>query len=334
MLPHRPSTTAEAVCLIRATEHAKPARARILADPYAHWFLGPVLRTALSYPGVVPPLGATADWATDGIVGFVAARHRYIDDALCRAARRIGQVVLLGAGYDMRAYRFAHELRGRTVFEVDHPATSGRKARILARRRPELPAATVVRVQVDFETQSFRRELERAGFDPARRTFFVWEGVAMYLSRAGVKATLEAIRAMSAPGSELVMDCWYLPDEPSLLASARRWSSNLLSLLGEPVTFSLHPEDAEPFLQRLGFRLRELADAGTLSRRYFKRRTHLYPTNYLLHAVADVTTTTAPARGRRAAPPSTRRRSRGGRAIPGGRRARRSARPRRARGRR
>jgi len=109
----------------------------------------------------------------------------------------------------------------------------------------------------------------------------------MYLSRTGVKATLETIHAMSAPGSELVMDLWYLPDEPDLVSSARRWSSSLLSLLGEPVTFSLHPEDAEPFLQRLGFRLRELADAKSLRRRYFDARTHLYPTNYLVRAVVD-----------------------------------------------
>lgn len=287
MLQNLPSTTAEAVCLIRAYEHAKPASARVVDDPYAHWFLRPLLRAALSYEGVLPDLGGYADWATDGIVRFVAARHRYMDDALCRASRRVGQVVLLGAGYDMRAYRFAAKLRHCRVFEVDHPATAGRKARIIARRRRELPEIDVTRVEVDFEKQSFRRELEKAGFEGERPTFFIWEGVSMYLSRANVKSTLAAVRAMSGAGSELVMDLWFLPDEPSLLSSARRWSANLLSLLGEPVTFSLHPEDAEPFLARLGFRLRELADADLLRRRYFRARTHLYPTNYIVHAVAE-----------------------------------------------
>jgi len=100
-------------------------------------------------------------------------------------------------------------------------------------------------------------------------------------------ATLETIRAMSNAGSELVMDCWYPPDEPSLVSSARRWTSNLLSLLSEPVTFSLHPEDADPFLRRLGFRLRELADAESLRRRYSTTRPHLYPPNYVQHAVVD-----------------------------------------------
>jgi methyltransferase (TIGR00027 family) len=286
MLRNLPSTTAEAVCLMRAWEHTRPAARRVVDDPYARWFLGPVLRAALAYEGVTPDLGAYVDWATDGIVAFVVARHRYMDDALLRAAPRMDQVVLLGAGYDMRAYRFARQLRRCRVFEVDHPATAARKARVLDRRRRELPETAVVRVEVDFETQSFRRQLRKAGFVEKRRTFFIWEGVSMYLSRAGVTSTLETIRAMSGPGSQLVMDCWYLPDEPDLMASARRWTTNLLTLLGEPVTFSLHPDDAAPFLARHGLRLRELADAETLRRRYLRRRRHVYPTNYLIHAVA------------------------------------------------
>ena len=148
-------------------------------------------------------------------------------------------------------------------------------------------------VTVTVQTVKISRFLPRRsrGTQLSLRRCWLWrvraEGVSMYLSRAGVTGTLETIRAMSGAGSEVVMDCWYLPDEPSLVSSARRWSTNLLSLLGEPVTFSLHPEDAEPFLHRLGFRLRELADAEILRRRYFRKRTHLYPTNYVVHAVVD-----------------------------------------------
>ncbi len=100
--------------------------------------------------------------------------------------------------------------------------------------------------------------------------------------------TAEAVcfmRAMSVTGSHVVLDLWYLPDEQDLMAAARRFSSNLLGLLGEPITFGIHPEDAPPFFTRLGFRVKEIADANELRRRYFRRNTHIYPTNYLLHAV-------------------------------------------------
>jgi methyltransferase (TIGR00027 family) len=193
--------------------------------------------------------------------------------------------VLLGAGYDMRAYRFAQSLRGRPVFEVDHPATSRRKARILARHRDELPAARVERVEVDFEVQSFRTELRRAGFSERHRTFFIWEGVSMYLTRSVVKKTLHTLRAMSAAGSQVVFDLWHLPDTHDVVSAARRFSAHFLALLGEPVTFGLHPEDAAPFLQRLGFRVQEVADAPLLRRRYFTATTHIYPTNYVVRAI-------------------------------------------------
>ena len=64
----------------------------------------------------------------------------------------------------------------------------------------------------------------------------------------------------------------------------RQGVSNVLNNLGEPVTFGLHPEDASGFFERLGFRLHELADAARL-RRYFPPATHIYPANYVVHAI-------------------------------------------------
>ena len=122
MLEKMPSRTAEAVCLMRAYEHAKPAVDRVLDDPYARWFLRPLARAALATSDAGRDIQRYAEWATDGLVRFVIARHRYIDDALAQALRgRVQQVVVLGAGYDMRAYRFAAALRGRPLYEVDHP---------------------------------------------------------------------------------------------------------------------------------------------------------------------------------------------------------------------
>lgn len=287
MFENIPSRTAEAVCLMRAYESARKTRRRVVDDPYAQWFLRPLARAALAYEGAMPDMRRFSDWATDGILQFVLARHRYMDDALVQALHDgVSQVVLLGAGYDMRAYRHAAALGDRPFFEVDHPATSRRKARIVAQYARRLPSVDVRRVAVDFQTQSFRDELRKAGLREGRKTFFIWEGVSMYLTRSAVKETLQTLRAMSAPGSAVVLDLWYPPDSPDMLATARRFSSNLLALLGEPVTFGLHPEDAVPFFERLGFRVHEIADAAVLRQRYFDRATHVYQTNYVLHAVA------------------------------------------------
>ena len=106
----------------------------------------------------------------------------------------------------------------------------------------------------------------------------------MYLTRDAVKGTLGAIAALGGAGSELVMDFWFLIDTPDLLSAAYRASTNALSLIGEPVTFALHPEDAVPFLERQGFRVLEVADAATLETRYVRDRRRVQPAMYLVHA--------------------------------------------------
>jgi methyltransferase (TIGR00027 family) len=285
VVPNAPSQTAEAVCLMRATEQRRAPEERILDDPYAKLFLGRLARAALASWDVSGKLGDVAARLSPGMAAYVLTRHRFIDDCLRRAlAGDVGQLVLLGAGYDSRAYRFAAELEGRPVFEVDFPATSQRKARILSRRADSLPAADVRRIEIDFETDSLEARLREAGFKTRMRSFVVWEGVSMYLTRNAVKATLTTLRAITAPRSELAMDFWYLLDAPDMLTSAYRMSANLLSLLGEPVTFGIHPEDVGPFLARLGYRVRDLADAAELERRYVGDGRRVLRGNYLVHA--------------------------------------------------
>ena len=286
MVPNAPSQTAEAVCLMRATEQHRAAGERILDDPYAKHFLGPLGRAALASWEASGKLGEFAARLSPGMAAYVLTRHRFIDDCLRRAlARGVGQLVLLGAGYDSRAYRFAAELRGNRVFEVDFPATSRRKARILARRAASLPPVDVRRIEIDFETDSLADRLREAGFSRRTRAFVVWEGVSMYLTRHAVKETLSTLHAITAPRSELAMDFWYLLDAPDVVSTAYRMSANLLSLLGEPVTFGIHPEDVGPFLARLGYRVRDLADASELERRYVNDGRRVFSSNYLVHAV-------------------------------------------------
>ncbi|OGQ10049.1 MAG: hypothetical protein A2138_21725 [Deltaproteobacteria bacterium RBG_16_71_12] len=284
-----PSRTAEVVCLFRALERRRDAAARILDDPFAHLFLGRSTTAALRAALAAGPLAELPERFLPGLSAFVLARHRFMDDALARALARSGdervaQVVVLGAGYDTRAWRFAAELAGRPVFEVDFPSTSKRKEDLAHKAARALPGTVVRRVQVDFLAETFEEPLVRAGFTRGARTFVVWEGVSMYLTRAAVKATLGLVRSLSAPGTELVLDFWYLLDAPDLRAAAHRFSANLLHLLGEPVLFGIHPEDAGAFLSREGFELVDLADAAALTQRYLHDRRTVYPANYVAHA--------------------------------------------------
>lgn len=287
MFDGQPSRTAEATAFQRATERTQPPRLRILDDPWAEHFLRPAMRAALAAYGT-SVVAKRADQLL-GLTHFVVTRHRYIDDRLAAAlAAGARQVVVLGAGYDARAFRFADALGKRPVFELDHPATQGRKERILRKlaRRHAPPAVDVRRVPIDFERASIEQRLASAGYDRTLRTFFVWEGVSMYLTRDAVTKTLATIAGLAPAGSEIAFDAWFLLDDPGLRSTWHRLSPNLLHLLGEPVTFSLHPDDAEPFLARRGFELCDVAQAHDLERRYARRgrRLHVYPACYLAHA--------------------------------------------------
>ena len=160
-LQSRPSLTAEAVTMARALEHLKPPAERVVDDPWAHLFLSTPARRALNaWSGsftarVFRRLGASG-------TTYVPLRHRFIDEHLVTALDAgVAQVVLLGAGYDTRAYRFADQLDGRPVFEVDLAPISRAKAATIAKHSEQFPDANVVRVEIDFESQALDRRPPR-----------------------------------------------------------------------------------------------------------------------------------------------------------------------------
>ena len=114
---------------------------------------------------------------------------------------------------DTRPYRLAPGTKVRS-FEIDEPDTQAVKRAMLA--QAGIDTSAVAFIAADFETEDWLARLVASGFDPARRTFFLWEGVIMYLDRAAIEDTLRKIAA-TAPGSVVAFD--YFTSEA--LTSAR-----------------------------------------------------------------------------------------------------------------
>lgn len=268
-----PSRTAEAVCFFRALEQLTPAEERVLDDPYARQFLGPIARATLSTVGATGRLAQSPLNYAPVVVNFVVARHRFIDDALAAELEEgeVQQVLVLGAGYDTRAWRFADALEGVHLFEVDHPSTAERKARIVE-KSSELPSVARTVVEVDFQVDSLAEKLFAAGFQPQARTFTIWEGVSMYLTREAVKGALRTLREITAGHSKLAADFWFLTDGADLSSAAHRMGANLLHVLGEPVLFGIHPEEAGFFVDQLGYDMLDLCEPAELEARYLGAR--------------------------------------------------------------
>ena len=197
-------------------------------------------------------------------MNFAIGRERHIGDIMKReAAGDARQIVVLGAGFDTRAYRLP--VAGLPVFEVDHPVTQAQKRQALRGVVDPLPA-NVVFVPVDFDRDDLGQQLALAGYDAQERTLFVWQGVTMYLTQQGIDRTLAFIAGQAAPGSLLVFD---FMDGAALEGSAMSWLKFFTRALGEAMTFGIDAAEIVPFLERRGFTGVESVDGPTLARLYF-----------------------------------------------------------------
>ena len=264
MRKNQTSITAAGIAVMRAVESEKPEDERICYDPYARKFIPAWMYYVLGFF----IKSGYAEWRGPGVNGFLAARDRYIDDTLQDFLDEgIDQLVILGAGYDSRAYRF--ELNGVKTFEVDHPATQEDKLTKLKAVFGKVPEH-VIYVPVDFNTQSLEERLLACGYDPTRKTLFIWQGVTMYLNRDAVDSTLDLVVQHSGPGSAIVFDYLYR----SLLDGVQKQNEidnmrRYRFMTGEGLTFGIPEGTVEAFLQQRGFKSVKDVDAEVLKAIYF-----------------------------------------------------------------
>ena len=107
-----------------------------------------------------------------GAANAVSARHRFIDDYIESFVNDgLEQLVILGAGYDCRAFRMDELKKGITVFEVDHPATQDKKKQVLNTVLDEIPGH-VVFVPYQLEEKKFGEQLLEQGYDKSKKSLF------------------------------------------------------------------------------------------------------------------------------------------------------------------
>ncbi|MGK4002168.1 SAM-dependent methyltransferase [Sorangium sp. So ce1036] len=190
--------------IVVADQRTSPAQ-RLVHDDLAYRFLPAGLRFMMALTRWRPledALMQAAEKTALGIRGSMLCRKRYIDDKTLEALRAGNEVVvLLGAGMDTRAYRIP-ALANVPVFEVDLPENIEHKRTTLRRVLGGVPESVRL-VPIDFETQDLATGLAAHGYDIARRTLFVWEGVTQYLTERGVRETFRFL-AGAAAGSRLV----------------------------------------------------------------------------------------------------------------------------------
>jgi len=263
--------SAEMMAALRAAATHERALADPCRDTLARSFVGPTLRHLAEFrPHFL--LKHMLRLRAPGTYPFAIARTRHFDQLLQTELRKgTVQVVMLGAGYDSRACRFARELANVTVFELDHPATQTRKRQLLDETDLQWPG-NVRFVPVNLTHESFAEPLVAAGFDPRRLAFFLWEGVSYYLPESTVESVL-AFVAACAPASAIAFDyavrSFVAGDHSSYGGrQVARW----LDEIGEPFLFGLDAEETAGFLEVRGLTLESDLGPKELEQHYLRTR--------------------------------------------------------------
>jgi len=183
---------------------------------------------------------------------WIAVRTAFLDAEVARwlAARSPTQIVVLGAGFDTRAARFART--GARFFEVDHPATQREKRERLG-GLDGYPLGAATFVSCDFEREDFLERLTASGFDQGAPALILWEGVTPYLHEPAIRSTLRRVATGCHAASELLFDHFTRKFvESAALPSADLKAREFVEALGERFVFGTN--DPLPMLYEEGFR--------------------------------------------------------------------------------
>jgi methyltransferase (TIGR00027 family) len=198
-------------------------------------------------------------WKLTHMPDAMAVRTRFFD-AFFREATDAGirQAVILASGLDSRAYRLAWPA-GMTVFEIDQPSVIEFKTAALA-QLGAAPTADRRPVAVDLR-DNWPKALIDAGFEPARPTAWIAEGLLGYLPPEAQDRLLDNITALSADGSRLASEA--LPDMSELNTdevtemmrrATDKWREHGFELDFADLGYQGERNDVADYLDRLGWR--------------------------------------------------------------------------------
>jgi methyltransferase (TIGR00027 family) len=243
------SRSAEGVAGMRAIEMRKPEADRIVSDPYADALIPGGVMFAISLWIIESGL---YERMAPGAVGFIIGRERYIDEYLkMQLSEGIDQVVILGAGFDTRAYRIPGIERTR-VFEIDQPATQAVKLERLKKVIDPLPPH-VTFVPADLNTQQLSEVLQSRNYDEQGKTLFIWQGVTYFLNPEGIDSTLAFIIGHSGHDSAVVFDYIYNEILRDTTQGYGKTLARAGKMSGEPYVFGIDKGQVGPFLAQRGF---------------------------------------------------------------------------------
>jgi len=265
---HKPSETARGTALFRTIANKEFDDEKFGSDYLAEYFLPFLLKYLIKAKGF---RARVKNKIPLGMYEYLIARTAYFDNLFVNALNKnIPQIVLLGAGYDTRAYRFAKLNKGTKIIELDVPTTQNNKNKCLRKSKIEI-SSNVVFTSVNFDRESLKIVLEKAGYNNNLKTLFLWEGVSYYLEPESVNTTLEFVRNHSHNESIIAFD--YVISIPiekvhNYYGVAEISQSMANRHPDERIKFTIEEEKIESFLEQRGLKMVELLNNREIENRF------------------------------------------------------------------
>ena len=279
--------TAQGVAKQRLIETIAGPEKSVINDPYADKFV--------IGSGVIKLMGHRLNvWLSSKLApGFhehLISRTRFIDDLIEKSAKEgIEQYVILGAGYDSRAYRL-NLTPSLKIFEVDQPEVSDIKLSKLPKDLPNLENITYV--NVDFSYQSLSEQLLTAGFDQTKSTIITLEGVSQYITKEAVSSTIRELSLITKDARSIFFLSYVdelLNKDPAACfgkgypnpSKKANLIQTLSAKVGEPWISFYRDEEIESILAGNGYSMKQNVTLEDLNSLYFSPVGRALPENQI-----------------------------------------------------
>lgn len=257
--------------IIAALEQQFPEKQRIINDALAYSILPFGMRTSVWLTMRLFSANFTVKWMEKRMPGMWSGflcRKRYIDDKVTQDSENQTEVVVnLGAGFDTRAYRLP-ALSRVPVWEVDQPDNISSKRSRLQEILDKMPTQVTL-VPIDFDQQELGPVLAAHGYPADTKTFFIWEAVTQYLTKAGIRATFDFLAGAPA-GSRLAFTYIRKDFIDGKVRYGHERLYKTMVLKDRSWIFGFDPEVVADFLRENGWAVLEHLGYDELAERYVK----------------------------------------------------------------
>jgi len=254
----KPSETALFAALRRTIANKEFKNNICGPDGLAEYFLPPHFRFFLKFKKIRMNTKNKLHGFLPGLNEYMIARTAFFDRLFVDALnKKTPQIVLLGAGYDSRAYRFANSNHGTRIFELDAAPTQDRKKKCIRKAQIDIPKY-ITFVPIDFNQESLKDALDKAEYKNNQKSLFIWEGVSYYLNEEPVDATLEFVSQHSHHESAIAFDYTVSISEENIddYYGAKEFTQTMREHhANEELMFSIDESEIESFFEQRGLKI-------------------------------------------------------------------------------